>query len=220
MIRNIFFDWSGTLVDDLPAVWEATNHVFRLAGVHELPLEQFRAEFCLPFKKFYDRYTPHVPMEQLETWFHSHFAQSQHAVVEMPHARELLESCQRRGVRLFVLSTMHPSHFSIQCAALRFDTYFERSHVGILDKEARIRDLLLEDKVQPVETLMVGDMQHDIDTARRGGLFSCAVLTGYTGLEQLQQSKPDLIVQHLGELHDRLRQTEYRLFADNPSANR
>ena len=27
MIRNIIFDWSGTLVDDLPAVWKATNYV-------------------------------------------------------------------------------------------------------------------------------------------------------------------------------------------------
>ena len=33
VIRNVIFDWSGTLVDDLPAVWHATNHVFRNAGV-------------------------------------------------------------------------------------------------------------------------------------------------------------------------------------------
>jgi phosphoglycolate phosphatase len=158
-------------------------------------------------------------MAQLETWFHSHFKQSQHAVVELPHARELLESCHGRGMRLFVLSTMHPSHFSVQCAALGFSGYFERTHVGILDKEARIRDLLAEDKVNPVETLMVGDMQHDIDTARRGGLLSCAVLTGYTGVEQLRTSKPDLIVEHLGQLHDRLLQTDYRLLADNRSEN-
>ena len=31
MIRNIIFDWSGTLVDDLPAVWKATNYVLTRA---------------------------------------------------------------------------------------------------------------------------------------------------------------------------------------------
>ncbi len=31
MIRNIIFDWSGTLVDDLPAVWQATNYVLAQA---------------------------------------------------------------------------------------------------------------------------------------------------------------------------------------------
>src|SRR5438270_555917 len=43
VIRNIIFDWSGTLVDDLPAVWKATNSVFVQAQCPELTLEQFRA---------------------------------------------------------------------------------------------------------------------------------------------------------------------------------
>ena len=32
MIRNIIFDWSGTLVDDLPAVLQASNFVLAQAG--------------------------------------------------------------------------------------------------------------------------------------------------------------------------------------------
>jgi phosphoglycolate phosphatase len=60
MIRNVIFDWSGTLVDDLPAVWRATNKVFSQAGRPEIELEQFRAEFCLPYQKFFDRHTPDV----------------------------------------------------------------------------------------------------------------------------------------------------------------
>src|SRR5678815_5192613 len=71
MIRNIIFDWSGTLVDDLPAVWDATNYVLAQAERAEMSLEQFRAEFCLPFTIFYDRHVPHIPLPQLETWFHS-----------------------------------------------------------------------------------------------------------------------------------------------------
>src|SRR5437870_9647294 len=86
VIRNIIFDWSGTLVDDLPAVWQATNFVFTQAGLPELTLERFRAEFCLPFTRFYDRYLPHVPMPQLEAWFHGRFKEAQHSVVELPHA--------------------------------------------------------------------------------------------------------------------------------------
>jgi ADP-ribose pyrophosphatase YjhB (NUDIX family) len=43
-------------------------------------------------------------------------------------------------------------------------------------------------------------MRHDIDAARAGGIHSCAVLTGYNTLSQLQESRPELIVEHLGEL--------------------
>ena len=75
VIRNIIFDWSGTLVDDLPAVLKASNFVLTQAGKPEMSLEKFRAEFQLPFTKFYDRHTPDVPMPQLESWFHASFKQ-------------------------------------------------------------------------------------------------------------------------------------------------
>jgi len=65
VIRNIIFDWSGTLVDDLPAVLKASNFVLTQAGKEEMSLEQFRAEFSLPFTKFYDRHTPDLPMAKL-----------------------------------------------------------------------------------------------------------------------------------------------------------
>src|SRR5437879_13196792 len=66
VIRNVIFDWSGTLVDDLPAVWRANNSVFRQAGVAELTLEQFRAEFCLSLKNFYRRPVLKVPLPEFE----------------------------------------------------------------------------------------------------------------------------------------------------------
>lgn len=211
MIRNIIFDWSGTLVDDLPAVWKATNHVFRQAGLEEFTLDRFRAEFCLPFRHFYDRFTPHIPMPQLEDWFHGHFRQVQDSVCELPHARAFLEFCRARGVRMFLLSTIHRDHFSVQASLTGFDQFLERPYVEVLDKRLKIRELLAENDLEPEETLFIGDMQHDIETAKHGGVFSCAVLTGYTALDQLRASQPDLIVEHLGELREILSQTNWDL---------
>lgn len=200
MIRNIIFDWSGTLVDDLPAVWAATNHVFSQAGVPELTLERFRAEFCLPFTRFYERYTPHLPMPQLEEWFHGRFRMEQGSVEPLPHAREFLEFCRERGVRTFVLSTVHREHFAAQNARAGFEPFLERPYVEIWDKRKKIHDILAENNLVPTETIFIGDMEHDIETARHGGIGSCAVLTGYNSVEQLRAAGPDLIVEHLGEL--------------------
>jgi len=54
--------------------------------------------------------------------------------------------------------------------------------------------------LDPAETLFIGDMEHDIETAKHGGVHSVAVLTGYNTLNQLRRAGPDLIVEHLGEL--------------------
>ena len=201
MIRNIIFDWSGTLVDDLPAVWKATNYVLAQAGRAEMSLAEFRAEFSLPFTNFYDRHAPHIPLPQLETWFHSRFKQVQDSVCELPHAREFLEFCRERKLRTFLLSTVHRDHFNTQDAGIGFGKYLDRPYIEIWDKRKKIHDILAENNLQPGETLFIGDMQHDIETARHGGIHSCAVLTGYNTLDQLRAAEPDLIVEHLGELH-------------------
>ncbi|MEI6195692.1 MAG: NUDIX domain-containing protein [Verrucomicrobiota bacterium] len=216
MIRNIIFDWSGTLVDDLPAVLKASNYVLTQAGQPAMSLEQFRAEFSLPFTKFYDRHTPHVPMPQLEDWFHSSFKLAQSSVVELPHARDFLKFCRAKKFRTFLLSTVHADHFKVQCGVTGFDVYLDRPYTDVWDKREKIHHILAENNLKPDETLFIGDMEHDIETAQHGGVHSCAVLTGYNTLSQLRVAKPDLIVEHLGELRRVLEQNGLNL---KPVAN-
>ncbi len=211
MIRHIIFDWSGTLVDDLPAVWKATNGVFARAGVAAISLEQFRAEFCLPFDSFYARYTAHVAKDTLEQWFHEHFRSVQDEVEALPHARNLLEACRRHEVGLYLLSAVHEDHFARQARRARMDIFFERRYLGARDKRKVIHRLIEENRLDPRATLFVGDMPHDIETARHGGVHSCAVLGGYTPLEPLRAAGPDLIVEHLGELLALLDEHNWRM---------
>jgi phosphoglycolate phosphatase-like HAD superfamily hydrolase/ADP-ribose pyrophosphatase YjhB (NUDIX family) len=218
VIRNIIFDWSGTLVDDLPAVWRASNHVFKQAGVAEMTLDQFRTEFSLPFKDFYGRYVAHIPLPQLEEWFHGHFKQVQHLSSELPHARDFLQFCRGSGMRTFLLSTIHRDHFAAQSAMTGFDRFLDHPYIEAWDKRSRILEILERHELKAEETLFIGDMQHDIETAHHGGVFSCAVLTGYNRLEQLRASQPDLIVEHLGELRDILERNQFELKRGGPQS--
>jgi phosphoglycolate phosphatase-like HAD superfamily hydrolase/ADP-ribose pyrophosphatase YjhB (NUDIX family) len=211
VIRNIIFDWSGTLVDDLPAVLAATNHVFAKCGAPPWTMDRFRAEFCLPFQVFYTRFLPEVPLAELEQIFHGHFTQAQAAVVELAHAREFLVFCREHGIRSFVLSTIRPDYYAAQSAVNGFDQFMERAYLAVWDKRAKIAEVLADNRLAAAETMFVGDMQHDMETARQGGVFSCAVLTGYNRLEQLRASQPDLIVEHLGELREILARRKFDL---------
>ncbi len=211
VIQNIIFDWSGTLVDDLPAVLAATNFVFAECGVEQMTLDKFRAEFCLPFKDFYDRFAPGVPMERLEESFHSHFSQVQDEVTELPHAREFLVFCRKHKIRTFLLSTVSRDYFARQSAANGFDKFIDRPYLDVWDKRAKIAQLLAENQLAAAQTIFIGDMQHDIETAKFGGIGSCAVLTGYNRVDQLRASEPDVIVEHLGELREILERNQFQL---------
>jgi phosphoglycolate phosphatase-like HAD superfamily hydrolase/ADP-ribose pyrophosphatase YjhB (NUDIX family) len=211
VIRNIIFDWSGTLVDDLPAVLKASNFVLLQSGKPEMSLEQFRSEFSLPFTKFYDRHTPDIPMAQLEGWFHSEFKRAQVSVTELPHARDFLEFCRAKKFRTFLLSAIHADHFAAQNRVTGFDAFLDKPYTDVRDKRKKIHEILHENDLRANETLFIGDMEHDIEAARHGGVHSCAVLTGYNTLEQLREAKPDLIVEHLSELRGLLEQNDFNL---------
>jgi phosphoglycolate phosphatase len=211
MIRNIIFDWSGTLVDDLPAVLAATNAVFQQCGVEKLSLEKFRAEFCLPFKHFYDRFVPHVPLADWNGAFTAISAACRTRWPRCPTRASFCSSAAERGLRTFVLSTVHKDYFALQAAASGFDQFIDRAYTGIWDKRLKIVELLAENQLAAAETLFIGDMQHDVETAKHGGVHSCAVLTGYNRLDQLRASEPDVIVEHLGELRQILERDEMEL---------
>lgn len=200
VIRNVIFDWSGTLVDDLPAVLDATNYVLTQAQRPAMSLEEFRSEFRLPFTLFYDKHVPHVSIDQLEHWFHSRFSQLQSSVIALPHAREFLEFCQQHNLRTFLLSAVSPPYYAAQAEATGFGLYIETPYLEVRDKRSVIGEIVSEHGLDREETLFIGDMEHDIETARHGGVRSCAVLSGYNTADQLHAAGPDLMVEHLNEL--------------------
>jgi len=204
MFRNLIFDWSGTLVDDLGPVLEATNAVLGIYGLAALDREGFRRRFRLPYQEFYSEMLPTVPLVELEGHFRRAFAASASPVTVLPHAREKLEWCRRCGLRAFVLTSMDAQAFELQLDAFGWRRHFEATYAGVLDKRQVIHRILATHQLAPEATAFIGDMTHDVETARHGGITSIAVLTGYNHPEVLAAVRPDLTVADLGALRELL----------------
>ncbi|MDD5199937.1 MAG: HAD family hydrolase [Terrimicrobiaceae bacterium] len=200
MIRNLLLDWSGTLADDLGPVLTATNAIFREYGRNELTREEFRASFRLPYSEFYAELLPEATLEGLQPLYEKFFAGLHDDVGLMPGALEFIEFCGRSGRRIFLLSTIKASHFDAQARRLGVRDAFEHPYVDVMDKRGKIREILATHALDPGETAFVGDMVHDIETARHGGVLSIAVLTGFDSLEKLAPAGPDVIVTGLAAL--------------------
>ncbi len=200
MFRNLIFDWSGTLVDDLGPVIEATNAVLGKYKIAALDREAFRRVFRLPYREFYAELLPGIPLEELEAHFRPAFDTAVTPVTVLPHAREKLEWCSALGIRCFVLTSMDTLAFERQMDEFGLRQHFEATYSGVLDKREIIHRILKSHDLNPAETAFVGDMTHDVETARYGGICSIAVLTGYNHPEILAAVRPDLTVPDLGVL--------------------
>ena len=199
-MKNVIFDWSGTLVDDLPPVLAATNRIFAHYKRDAMDREEFRRTFRLPFAEFYAETLPGVPMPDLDKLYHEFFVDSGNQVEILPGVREFLDFCQSRGKRIFLLSSIHQDHYEAQSVALDLHRYFEVAYAQVLDKKEKIHEILSNHQLDPAETMFVGDMVHDVETARHGGVISVATLTGYDPPERLAAAEPDLTVPDLTKL--------------------
>ncbi|RYD36391.1 MAG: NUDIX domain-containing protein [Verrucomicrobiaceae bacterium] len=200
MFRNLIFDWSGTIVDDLGPVIEATNFVLGKYGIGPMDREEFRRRFRLPYREFYDELLPGIAMEELEEHFRPAFDGAISTVFVLPHAREKLDWCRELGIRTFVLTSMDAIAFARQLEEFGLKGHFEATYAGVLDKRQLIHRILETHGLVPEETAFVGDMIHDVETARHAGIASIAVLTGYNHPEVLAAVRPDLTVPDLGVL--------------------
>ena len=202
IIRSVILDWSGTLVDDLGPVLKTTNHVFASCGLPPISLQEFRAEFCLPIRKFYQRRLPHVPQATLEGIFLAKYPEYHREITLLPHTLDFLRFCDRRQMGVFIASTVDPHTYESQMTRFGIGSFVTKPYIGIEDKTAKVPHILDENQLDREQTLFVGDMEHDIEAGKVGGVHTCAVLTGYNLVEKLRAMEPDLICGHLGELQE------------------
>lgn len=200
MKKHWIFDWSGTLVDDMGIVVDATNFVFQEYGISKMGRETFRKEFTLPYDIFYRRYLPDASMEEVESRFRKGFAESKVKVTVLPYAREFLDALKASGCKLYILSSMDEQGFEAQAKILGLDGYFEETYAGVLDKREVIGQMMETHSMGQQDTVFVGDMTHDVETAHHAGVMSIGVLTGYNTAELLGSSEPDIMVKDLSVL--------------------
>ena len=208
LIRNVILDWSGTLVDDLTPVFKTTIHVFATCGLAPITLDEFRREFCLPIRKFYERRIPNVPQSKLEAIFLAKYAEMQDEITLLPYTLEFLKFCEAQRLGVFIASTVDPKTYTYQTERFAIGHYITKPYIGIEDKRRKIHHIIEENRLVPAETLFVGDMEHDIEAGKIGGVHTCAVLTGYNHVEKLRAMKPHLICEHLGQLQEILAEQE------------
>lgn len=215
MFRNLIFDWSGTLCDDLALTLEATNYVLAQYNRPALTRDAFRNEFQLPYPEYYAWKTPEARLVDLEKYYRHAFDHAVTQVTVIPHARAFLDFCRSRGIRCFILTSMDPRAFDEQARFLGLKEYFEHIHSGVRNKEEYIYNVLNQHHLNPADTAFIGDMQHDINAAHSAGIIGIGVLTGYNNAAQLAAATPDLTVPHLGALQSLMERS-----GPSPATNR
>ena len=197
-IKNIIFDWSGVISDDIKTVYETTMRTFERLGAKRISYRKYRAVFELPYMKFYNKFLDAKP-EVLEKIYSE---ESEHVPLPCvyPEAKKALEKLNSMGLHLTVFSSMSTKRFVNEAKKYGVLRLFTRPRTAVRDKVAAFDEFINENGYNKSETIYVGDMVHDIHAARKAGIRIVSIARGYDTPDKLVREKPDYLIMNLKQL--------------------
>ncbi|MFD5267784.1 HAD family hydrolase [Streptomyces sp. NPDC058335] len=183
---HIVWDWNGTLFHDNDAIIGATNAAFVELGLEPITLERYRALYCVPVPKFYERLLGRLPTDAewqvMDEVFHRYYAEHRVRCGLTTGAAELLAGWRSAGrsqslLSMYVHDELVPlvRGFGIEPYFLRVDGRTGPS--GGSKAEHMVRHLETLTEVDTERTVVIGDAADDAVAALHVG--ARAVL--YTG---------------------------------------
>ncbi|MFI2640475.1 HAD family hydrolase [Streptomyces sp. NPDC018610] len=195
---HIVWDWNGTLFHDNDAVVGATNAAFAEIGLAPITLEQYRALYCVPIPKFYERLMGRLPTaaewDLMDGVFHRHYVEHRTRCGLAEGAVELLAGWTSAGHSQSILSMYGHEDLVPLVRGFGIETHFIRvdgrtGPSGGSKAEHMVRHLgALAGTVSPRRTVVIGDAADDAVAARHAGALAVLYTGGSHSRASLEQA--------------------------------
>lgn len=190
-IRQVLWDWNGTLLDDLTYAIGVRNRTFPAFGLPRIgSVAEYHRQFTFPVRRYYER--AGVTDETFVAVAHAWMAEYVRGFDTVPLHGDAVETLARfaaAGVRQVVLSATRRDMLESQIARFPIRAYFTDvlglSDIYARSKEAVGLDYLARCGVPAASTLMIGDTLHDAEVARAMGTGCVLVARGHQSRETL-----------------------------------
>jgi HAD superfamily hydrolase (TIGR01509 family) len=207
MIKCIVFDLDGTLVKSHKTIYKTTIKT----------LEKLNLSTALDEVKFYGLLGHHfadifseckIEVPDVD-YFIDIYKEMYFDFIDdskmYDNAFLLFDELKLRGVKLGLLTTKGQGQAEKISDHFQFNKYLdviEGRKKGIAIKPApdQLLKICKELKIDPKNTLMVGDTELDIQCGKSAGAKTCAVSFGYREVEDLKNLNPDYLIDDLKEI--------------------
>lgn len=199
-MSNIIFDFDGTIADSLPVTLEL---FYKFTGHKPFSADELSHMRNMTHKELF-KYLK-VSLLQVPKYLvmgRREFGKSLARVKTFKDMPETLSTLNRRGHKLYVISSNSQQNIKRFLKANNIDKFFESIHgnIGLFGKTTTLRFIIKRDKLRLSECVSVGDEIRDIDAAKKAKVKCVAVAWGFNGKEILAKHKPDFIIDKPSQL--------------------
>lgn len=206
-IKHICFDLDGTLLNSAGTIYKSTLKTFDDLNIkYELPEDEFNKMIGMHFVDIFEQFKIDVPDFEI---FIAHYKKVYFDFIDesvfYSGVKDTLEILKDSPYKISLLTTKAQDqterileHFNL---TNHFDFIMGRTN-GIPHKPDPTPFFMICDnlKVEPENSLMVGDTELDILCGKNANAKTVAVTYGYRSIEKLNKYSPDYMVDNLLEL--------------------
>lgn len=208
-IKAIIFDASGTILDDIQAVWQANSAAYNAIGFDSFgTLEDFREKFRLPVPEFHqENGIPPERIKEVDLKFREVYPRYEPLVGVFPEVEGVLNELGNRNILLGVASNIPTLFLLDHLKKFNLNTHFSVI-TGQEDCDEQkpspkpILSTIQKLGVTAQEAMYVGDMEEDIIAAKRANTTAAAIVRemSYHPRWRLERQRPDYLISSLNEL--------------------
>ena len=182
-IKNIVWDWNGTIVDDSWLFVEIMNIFLKKHGLPQTSIQDYRKSFVFPIKKYWaslgfvlnSNEFENINSKFINLYKTQMFRASLHSKITC-----VLNSLKQEGFVQILLSASEKSLLQKGLSFYKLDDFFHSfwgvNNFNATGKTQLSQNLLLKTKIQPSETLLIGDTLYDLEVANACG-FECLLVS-------------------------------------------
>lgn len=181
--KNIIWDWNGTILNDAPVAFEATNILLERYGYPTITLEYYRDNVDTPIVNFYSKifdFNRHN-MEMLDDEWGVLYNKLSEKIDLHTGVEEILRLFADKNLNQIILSAFKTNEITKYARKFSIEHYFDdilgTQNIVMESKTVRGRRYMQEHGFAPKQTLYIGDTVHDYNTARDLGV-DCILFSG------------------------------------------
>ncbi len=193
--KAVFWDWNGTLLDDVQMCINSVNHLLKKRNLPLLTLSRYREVFTFPVKRYYEELGFDFDAEPFEkpAWeFMDRYVENFKNTELHFRTFETLQYFKNNGFNQFIISAMEHKML-VDAVEEKGISDFFNDVLGINDIYAggkiHIAEKLVNKlDINPKNIVFVGDTLHDHEVATFFGFHSVLLTHGHQSRERLKSS--------------------------------
>ena len=201
-VRTAVCDWNGTLINDLPLVYESVKLIFSTFGLPAPTLREYREEMSQEWVNFYLNHgiPPGDSVEELKKTLNRirrGYLESHWDSVELhSDAIKSLSLFKARGMKVLLVTGEVEVVVKRRLQQFNLTQFFD----GVIGDAYRKNEILAGLDLLPEESMYTDDDPMGLRGAKELGFVTIGMTHGYASEKRIRDANPDLVANNFAEV--------------------